>query len=71
MKTLVYILTILLLSSCSTSNISKPCDSCPHFSYVYYDTTILTIPHYNYNGMCFPESRIVIIEEEELIIEQL
>jgi hypothetical protein len=71
MKTLVYILTILLLSSCSTSNKAKPCDSCPHFSYVYYDTTILTIPHYNYNGMCFPESRIVIIEEEELIIEQL
>ncbi len=76
LKVLLILGTILcvlsmLLGSCSTSKRAKPCTSCPHFSYIYYDTTILTIPHYNSNGMCFPEEKILLISEEEITIEEL
>ena len=62
---------LFLNCRCSTSKRAKPCSSCPHFSYIYYDTTILTIPHYNSNGMCFPEEKILLISEEEITIEEL
>jgi len=71
MKKLIYIFSILVLTNCSTSKRAKPCTSCPHFSYIHYDTTVLVIPHYNYNGMCYPEEKIILVEEEEIIIEKL
>lgn len=71
MKKLIYILLILALTNCNTSKKAKPCTSCPHFSYINYDTTVLVIPHYNYNGMCFPEFKTMITTEEEIVIEQL
>ena len=71
MKSIIYTILIILFTNCSTSKKAKPCTSCPHFSYIYYDTTILTIPHYNSNGMCFPEEKILLISEEEITIEEL
>tara|TARA_Y100000034_G_C6660953_1_gene289754 strand:+ start:286 stop:534 length:249 start_codon:yes stop_codon:yes gene_type:complete len=66
------LLGLLFLSCrCSTSKRAKPCKSCPQFSYIYYDTTIITIPHHNYNGMCFPEFKTLVIEEEEILIDKL
>ena len=69
--TLILLGLIFLSCSCSTSKRAKPCKSCPQFSYIYYDTTIVTIPHYNYNEMCFPEFKIIVVEEDEIIIENL
>ena len=61
------LLGLLFLScSCITSKRTKPCKTCPHYSYIYYDTTVLTVPHYNYNGMCFPEFKTLVVEEEKL-----
>jgi len=68
----IYITIIcLLFECCAVSKKSKPCKQCPQYSYTEIDTTIITIPHHNYNGMCFPESKIIVVEEEEILIEQL
>tara|TARA_R110000822_G_scaffold215550_1_gene350418 strand:- start:315 stop:557 length:243 start_codon:yes stop_codon:yes gene_type:complete len=67
-KRVIGVLLIMVLLGCNKK--SKPCTTCPQFSYVYYDTVVISIPHYNYNGMCFPNERIVIIEKEEILIEQ-
>jgi hypothetical protein len=71
MKKILYILLILALTNCSASKKAKPCDICPQFSYIYYDTTILIIPHHNYRGMCFPRCEMQIISREEILIDQL
>jgi len=62
---------LFLNCRCSTSKRAKPCSSCPHFSYIDYDTTIITIPHHNYNGMCFPESKTMIVEEYTIELDKL
>ena len=60
---------LFLNCRCSTSKRAKPCKTCPQFSYIYFcDTTIITVPHHNYNGMCFPEFKTLVIEEEEILI---
>ncbi len=69
--TLILLGLIFLSCSCAASKKTKPCKQCPHYSYIYYDTTIIIVPHYNYNGRCFPESKTQLISEEEIIIEQL
>tara|TARA_R110000824_G_scaffold109641_2_gene257391 strand:+ start:1579 stop:1821 length:243 start_codon:yes stop_codon:yes gene_type:complete len=75
MKKIIYIILVALflaLTNCSTSKRAKPCDTCPQFSYIYFcDTTIIVIPHHNYNRMCFPEEEIVVVEEEIIIIEDI
>ena len=77
-KKLLIIYWVLILSGllslncrCSTIKRSKPCKTCPHYSYIYYDTTIITIPHHNYNGMCFPEFKTLVVEEEKILIDKL
>lgn len=70
-RTLITGILFLSLLSCSTSKKAKPCTSCPHFSYITYDTLILTVPHHNHDGMCFPMRKTRVILEQEIIIEQL
>jgi len=62
---------IFLSCGCVTSKRTKPCNQCPQYSFISYDTTIITIPHYNYNKMCFPGYKTKLITEEEIIIEKL
>ncbi len=71
MKKILYILLILALTNCSASKRAKPCSTCPQFSYIYYDTTMLVIPHHNYRGMCFPHYEVQLVTEEEIVIEQI
>ena len=32
---------------------------------------VISTPHFNYKGMCFPEGEIVVIEKEEILIEKI
>ena len=71
MKSIIYTILIILFTNCSTSKKAKPCTSCPHFSYITYDTLILTVPHHNHDGLCFPTRKTRVILEQEIVIEQL
>lgn len=68
-KRVIGFLLIMVLLGCNKK--SKPCTTCPQFSYVYYDTVVISTPHFNYKGMCFPEEEIVVIEKEEILIEKV
>jgi hypothetical protein len=68
MKSIIGVLLIMVLLGCNKK--TQPCKTCPQFSHIYYDTVVISTPHFNYKGMCFPNERIVIIEKEEILIEQ-
>tara|TARA_B100000497_G_scaffold111280_1_gene131284 strand:+ start:1298 stop:1528 length:231 start_codon:yes stop_codon:yes gene_type:complete len=69
MKKLIFVIGIIGLFGCNKK--TQPCKTCPQFSHIYYDTVVISTPHFNYKGMCFPEGEIVVIEKEEILIENL
>jgi len=71
MEKISYIILFLFLIGCSTTKKTKPCTQCPQYSYMEYDTTLITIPHYNYNGMCFPETKTTVVEEFFIEIDSI
>lgn len=69
MKKLIFVIGVIGLFGCNKK--IQPCKTCPQFSYTYYDTVVISIPHFNHNGMCFPEEEIIVIEKGEILIENL
>ena len=69
MKKVLFVIGVICLLGCNKK--IQPCKTYPQFSYIYYDTVVISTPHFNYKGMCFPEGEIVVIEKEEIIIENL
>ena len=69
MKNIIGIIVLIGLIGCNKK--IQPCKTCPQFSHIYYDTVVISTPHFNYKGMCFPEGEIVVIEKEEILIETI
>ena len=69
MKKVLFVIGVICLLGCNKK--IQPCKTCPQFSHIYYDTVVISTPHFNYRGMCFPEEEIVVIEKEEILIEKI
>jgi len=61
----------MVLGSCSTTKKAKPCNQCPQYSFIDYDTTTITIPHYNYGQVCYPSVKLQTINEYTIKLENL
>ena len=68
---LIYLVVMFFATSCAASKRTKPCNQCPQYSFSIIDTIYLTIPHSNYNQVCYPEKTYMFVDETVVYIDQL